>query len=74
MTSVSQAGLESQQVSVNLNLTVLLASAGGTTVLADGGRLTAGAGALTLDPTLYTVISIEIPAEGDFPDLSVALE
>ncbi|MDP6416758.1 MAG: hypothetical protein QGG54_17250, partial [Gammaproteobacteria bacterium] len=35
LTSVSPAGLESQKLSVNLNLTVLLASAGGTTVLAD---------------------------------------
>ncbi|HHZ89214.1 TPA: T9SS type A sorting domain-containing protein, partial [Candidatus Poribacteria bacterium] len=74
VTSVSPAGLESQKVSVNLNLTVLLASAGGTTVLADGGRLTAVAGALTLDPTLYTAISIQRPAEADLPDLSGAIE
>jgi hypothetical protein len=74
VTSVSAAGLESPQVSVNLNLTVLLASAGGTTVLADGGRLTAGAGALTLDPTLYTVISIQNPADVDLPDLSGTIE
>jgi hypothetical protein len=74
VTSVSPAGLESQKVSVNLNLTVLLASAGGTAVLADGGRLTAGAGALTLDPTLCTVISIQNPADADLPDLSGAIE
>jgi len=53
---------------------VLLASAGGTTVLSDGGRLTAGAGMLTLNPTLYTAISIQNPADVDFPDLSGAIE
>ena len=74
VTSVSAAGVESQKLSVNLNLTVLLASAGGTTVLADGGRLTAGAGMLTLDPTLYTAISIQRPADADLPDLSGVIE
>ncbi|HIB88683.1 TPA: hypothetical protein EYO57_16060, partial [Candidatus Poribacteria bacterium] len=74
LTSVSPAGLESKRLSVNLNLTVLLASLGGTAVLSDGSRLTAAVGSVTVDPTLYTSISIENPAELDLPDLAGSIE
>jgi hypothetical protein len=74
LTSLSQAGVEGARVSDNVNATILFAARGGTASISDGTRLTALAGGISEDPTLYTSISIERPSMESLPSLRDAIE
>ena len=74
LTSISPADVEGVRLSENVNVTIVFAPRGGTAVLSDGTRLTASAGGISDDPTVYTALAIEIPSAETLPLVDGAID